>query len=90
MEKEQASVSRRSSAEMTQPKRRFTFREKSFLEHAFEADANWSDDRMHALASRLGVKKLKVYKWLFDRKKRAAREQELLTDLRLEHTDQSQ
>ena len=89
MEKEQAPASRLSSAEMT-PKRRFTFREKSFLEHAFEADANWSDDRMHALASRLGVKKLKVYKWLFDRKKRAAREQELLTDLRLEHTDQSQ
>ena len=54
-------------------KRRFTNREKNFLEAAYSANPKWNDIRMQTLAIQLGCKRLKVYKWHYDRKTRVQR-----------------
>ena len=40
------------------------------LETEFQYSANWSKSKISELAVRLSLKRAKVYKWLYDRRKR--------------------
>lgn len=43
------------------------------LEAEYLRNPNWTSSEMYALADRTGLKKVKVYKWMWDRKKKESK-----------------
>ena len=68
-----------------QPKRRrrlFNVSDQAILEAEFQKNAQWSVELTQILSERLGVKRLKIYKWNYDRHRREAKSHiDLLSDL---------
>ena len=53
-------------------RRKFNASEQALLEAEFQKNAQWSYELTQILSERLGVKRLKIYKWNYDRQQREA------------------
>ena len=53
----------------------FKASEQAILEAEFQKSSQWSKELTKILSERLGVKRLKIYKWNYDRQKREAQAQ---------------
>lgn len=51
-------------------RRRLTKAERAKLEAEFAKDNNWSREKQAKIGASIGVGRIKVYKWLYDRKQR--------------------
>jgi len=50
--------------------KRLSAEQKAVLEHEYASDPVWKTNRITAIATRLGLKRYKVYKWHWDHKKK--------------------
>ena len=58
------------------------------LEAEFQKSPEWSTQRITQIAQRLGLKRSKVYKWNFDRRKKQHSKLNILACTELEHRTQ--
>ena len=55
-------------------RRRMTRREHQILEQAWCKDPNWTREIIDDLTKRLGISRVKLYKWTWDRRKKESKE----------------
>ena len=56
-------------------RRKFNASEQALLEAEFQKNSQWSCELKQTLSERLGVNRLKIYKWNYDRQQREAQSQ---------------
>ena len=49
---------------------RISKEQKDFLDAEFKLDANWTPEKVTELATRMDLKRTKIYKWFYDRRNR--------------------